>query len=869
VSSSVALSRWVEHLPGRHRQQDHAGVDGRNLLDIPDFPPIEGFPDTAVVEQGEVLFGEPVRLAVLPYGVSEPYGEPFRPERLNQVFDDDLDADRPATAEEEADYLADQKADYEAEVAEHNATLKARRERLTTTLTADEAQELIDALDTSTKEAAVPAESIALARWLEHATHNQKDHGRRGMSFDDLTSLYGEVHDEASTEDYSVVVFENGDFGIFADHPGDRPQDHRREPIYDGLTAQGAEQLADLIDTAASYEIPDDAKNDPDVHLVDWDGDDEGNVVGYDVSGDVSLRFPKRDDPDIDNPDDWHILDVGVDEAVALAQALRDMAERRDELDETTESISPALVRWLEHGTHNQKSHGNRYRIPGDKRSGILPSVKDLKALAEKKGVKVPARARKAEIAKMLDPDGGVHRPARDELPDFKTPKAPKQPAERDPVAEYNAKVRDERAMRDGDDLFPGRPRQSEKLDAKLDDAFGPAPSRPAGVEAAKDDIRAAVQHLTGGKHGEWASIADVRDRLGERHTRADVDAALRQLGRHGSGYRVIPIANRKSLEQRDHDAAVLFNPAVELSAAHVIAVHNPGQSDSTTDAVRQAAELSDGTGRPSRFDYGTASADARSTASGRPKSITSLPDDKLRSEYDRAQVGKFRREELRGELQDRGLIPHANRADTSGRPGGRVGAAKAGIRTAVAKLQREPGAWVGLARLRDELGERHNRHDVDRALLELSLEPDVNVVPESNQKALRQADLDAEVVIGDQRKHAIRIEPQATVESPRGRPSGLPAKPMSGDFDDLADRVSRMRTAAQIHEVLTDLNATELNRLARKFAGSPIFLSAGLNTRGGAYKGLKPPPELPLAGRRLWLAKQLIDARSHRAAWR
>lgn len=100
-------------------------------------------------------------------------------------------------------------------------------------------------------------------------------------------------------------------------------------------------------------------------------------------------------------------------------------------------------------------------------------------------------------------------------------------------------------------------------------------------------------------------------------------------------------------------------------------------------------------------------------------------------------------------------------------------------------------------------------------------------------------------------------------------RPSGLPDKPASSDFEDLASRVSVMRTEAEIVAALADLNGTELASLARKFAGGPIFLAAGLNTRGGSYKGVRLPEGMSTDQRRQWLANFLIEAGKRASAWR
>ena len=68
-----------------------------------------------------------------------------------------------------------------------------------------------------------------------------------------------------------------------------------------------------------------------------------------------------------------------------------------------------------------------------------------------------------------------------------------------------------------------------------------------------------------------------------------------------------------------------------------------------------------------------------------------------------------------------------------------------------------EPGTWVNLTDIR--LWLRDVPRDVqDAALHALERCPDVNLVPESNQKTLTQADRDAAVWIGEQAKHLLWI---------------------------------------------------------------------------------------------------------------
>ena len=80
-------------------------------------------------------------------------------------------------------------------------------------------------------------------------------------------------------------------------------------------------------------------------------------------------------------------------------------------------------------------------------------------------------------------------------------------------------------------------------------------------------------------------------------------------------------------------------------------------------------------------------------------------------------------------------------------------------IRSTYLELAPRPGGWVGLTRLRAELSGA-DRDEVDAALHTLYRAPGVSLVPEENQKVLTSADRDAAIVIGDQHKHLIAIEP-------------------------------------------------------------------------------------------------------------
>jgi hypothetical protein len=79
-------------------------------------------------------------------------------------------------------------------------------------------------------------------------------------------------------------------------------------------------------------------------------------------------------------------------------------------------------------------------------------------------------------------------------------------------------------------------------------------------------------------------------------------------------------------------------------------------------------------------------------------------------------------------------------------------------IRAAYQALAPRPQAWVRLARLRPELNGA-DRDEVDMTLLEMFKAGRVYLVPESNRKALTDADHTAAIRIGSEDKHLVAIE--------------------------------------------------------------------------------------------------------------
>ena len=78
-------------------------------------------------------------------------------------------------------------------------------------------------------------------------------------------------------------------------------------------------------------------------------------------------------------------------------------------------------------------------------------------------------------------------------------------------------------------------------------------------------------------------------------------------------------------------------------------------------------------------------------------------------------------------------------------------------IRNAYRGLVDRPGDWVGLADLRDAVGEE-DRAAVDGALRTLLRQPGVRIIPVANTKSLKERDRAAALRIGDEDSHTIAI---------------------------------------------------------------------------------------------------------------
>lgn len=115
------------------------------------------------------------------------------------------------------------------------------------------------------------------------------------------------------------------------------------------------------------------------------------------------------------------------------------------------------------------------------------------------------------------------------------------------------------------DPFQPHRDDPQAKMAGRIDDAFA-EPGATGGRLGRLTSTETAVVQAYGSLRspGDWVGLADLRDRLdAQGYSRADVDQALRDMlfrapyESHEPSMRLIPLANRKALQPRDHEAAL------------------------------------------------------------------------------------------------------------------------------------------------------------------------------------------------------------------------------------------------------------------------------------------------------------------------
>lgn len=138
-------------------------------------------------------------------------------------------------------------------------------------------------------------------------------------------------------------------------------------------------------------------------------------------------------------------------------------------------------------------------------------------------------------------------------------------------------------------------------------------------------------------------------------------------------------------------------------------------------------------------------------------------------------------------------------------------------IRTAyAAATARTGGDGVMLADIRPALT-TWTRAEQDAALITLNREPGVSIVPESNQKMLRQDERDAALWMGNQWKHLLFIDQTrptaATTTTTAAAPA--PAKPATVDVEQIAQQLRTCADTDQAAQLVAKLTGRQVTAVA------------------------------------------------------
>lgn len=383
------------------------------------------------------------------------------------------------------------------------------------------------------------------------------------LSDDDAARDYGDELDRVDfTDDLCVVARSEGTLTIQS-----APVDGKSE-IHAAPSPAEAEDWASAVE--AMVEKSAEGGSPKPNGLVDYDIE-SGLLVGYDPSGDISVRWIGEADGNAEDLDEYDGFDLSPDEADDFVGALRDMAYTTEdhqnvpEDDEDPEADTPETdtdqsAGMMRHRTlallgievrdFNPELHprnpkgsvgGGRFRSLGDRIVDALKGGGDdplagfsqpqLKKAATDLGLNPPKGMRLVPLKALIMAHGEKHVP---------------EPA----------KAAKKAAKKAAPHVTPGLPSDPNARAQQIDDR-----------------IHTAVADLAQ-QPGGWVPLADLRERLGADIPRREVDAALVRLNRQ-PGVRVIPEANQKSLTQRDWDAAV----EIGNQPKHLIAVEPPQET--------------------------------------------------------------------------------------------------------------------------------------------------------------------------------------------------------------------------------------------------------------------------------------------------
>lgn len=334
-------------------------------------------------------------------------------------------------------------------------------------------------------------------------------------------------------------------------------------------------------------------------------------------------------------------------------------------------------------------------------------TIPELKAFAGSAGVPVTSRMRKQELRDTIHNQLYGTRAVTDSVMNYDDPGR---------FDRRRAEARERAAAISGDPDIWGKLRQEHAKEDAAGTRAG-TPIGPAVRQAVSDAI--TRRGIRPDPDGMLVHVSDIRNELGDRFSRAEVDDELRRLSNErNSGFLLVPQSNRKILTDEQRAGAVrIGGEDREMLSVHPSGLSQPGDASPKADAKRRRlAELEE----------------AAATSGNTRESI------RLRDQAD----------ELRREIAD---------DDATGKVDQPPEVTRAEVMEVYSRLAAKPGALVSLVKIRGHLP--HLRHgELTAVLKQMDRERIIQLDPDPNRKALPPEAHEAAIVIGGEPKHFISV---------------------------------------------------------------------------------------------------------------
>jgi len=461
-------------------------------------------------------------------------------------------------------------------------------------------------------------------------------------------------------------------------------------------------------------------------------------------------------------------------------------------------------------------------------------TVPQLKDIAAARGITVPARARKADILALLGPDAPLEGfvPAALSITDralLTKARADLRRLEADRAApdRLAAMERAQRRIEGAETRILAAKRRPTNAAAEAEwstararaaDDVGKALSELDEMVHAAASARAIETRLTTLGYGLHPDVLDELLRAGRLGDRDAVNAAIDAIAeRHG----LVRITGRSGdVEPFDPAKHEIAGRGAQPPVGSPVRVFRPAWAMKDSDRQLSRASVSVADDVPTtavvqeRPGPSWSGHDGRDVTDAEERDFFTYPPAKQAEIQSRVvSGGESQRERFFGTHPDRSVPVSLER--------------QAEIRAAIEEIAFRQGARFGasgqavtMKTVREELGDRFPRAEVDNVVQALNRTPDWDIVPESNQKMLTPRERLAAVVIGNQDKHVIIISRRGPIPT---KTAPAPVKPPT-KATPAAERAARTRQAAiDKARAVGNLGADVLEQIENGMAGAAL----------------------------------------------